>query len=282
MASVDNSAGIWDAENVRSTLPKRNEDSHKGTYGTGLLIAGSPSMPGAAMLAGIGAMRSGVGKLVIGTAEEVIPVVVQRLPEATYERNGLIQLAEGKLTLDQFRVIAIGPGIVPNELAEKAIAKILESDVPVVLDAGALSKRDYHERQAPTILTPHPLEFARITGVKVNELQQNREHYAQVCAKKLGVTIVVKGQHTIVAFPDGETWKNGTGNSALAKGGTGDTLTGMLLGLLCIHDNWKHAVLNAVFLHGACADAWTEKRSAHTLLAHELTDFLPEVWKSYE
>lgn len=282
MDHLDNNVGFWNADNVKATLPERDEASHKGSFGTGLLIAGSPDMPGAAMLAGIGAMRSGIGKLVIGTAEEVIPIIVQRLPEATYERNGLKKIAEGKLMIDQFRVIAVGPGIVPNELAEKAIIKILDSDVPVILDAGALSKRDYKERQAPTILTPHPLEFSRITGVKVNELQQNREHYAQVCAKKLGVTIVVKGQHTIVAFPDGETWKNLTGNSALAKGGTGDTLTGMLLGMLCIHDNWKHAVLNAVFLHGACADAWLKKRSAHTMLAHELTDFLPKVWKRHE
>lgn len=282
MANLEERAGIWEKENVKSTLPLRKVDSHKGTYGTGLLIAGSSDMPGAAMLAGLGAMRSGVGKLVIGTEPEVIPIVVQRLPEATYESRGLERIAKGSLELDSFGVVAIGPGILPNDLTEKAIQKILAGKVPVILDAGALSKRDYEERKAPTILTPHPLEFSRITGIKVKELQQNRVHYARLCAKKLGSAIVLKGKETVVAFPDGDTWVNPTGNSALAKGGTGDTLTGMLLGMLCIHEDWKHAVLNSVYLHGACADAWTEKNSAHTLLAHELTDLLPRVWKEFE
>lgn len=282
MAVLDKDVGTWNKEKVASTLPVRTADSHKGTYGTGLLVAGSEGMPGAAMLAGLGAMRSGVGKLVIGTAEQVIPLVIQRLPEATYESDGLNRIAKGSLELSDYRGIAAGPGIIPGELAEKAIQKILKSHVPVILDAGALSKRNYEDRQAPTILTPHPMEFSRITGIKVSELQKNRVHYARICAKKLGAAIVLKGKETVVAFPDGDTWINPTGNSALAKGGTGDTLTGMLLGMLCIHDDWKHAVLNAVFLHGACADAWTEKRSAHTLLAHELTELLPEIWKGFE
>ncbi|TWT09352.1 NAD(P)H-hydrate dehydratase [Planomicrobium sp. CPCC 101079] len=282
MAVLDEDTGTWDEEKVRSTLPVRKAESHKGTYGNGLLVAGSQDMPGAAMLSGLGAMRSGIGKLVIGTAEQVIPVVVPRLPEATYEPDALKRIAKGSLNVENYEAIAAGPGIVPDEMTEKAIQKILKSRVPVILDAGALSKREYKDRQGPTILTPHPMEFSRITGIKVSELQQNRMHYARVCSKKLGTAIVLKGKETVVAFPDGEAWINPTGNSALAKGGTGDTLTGMLLGMLCIHEDWKHAVLNAVFLHGACADAWTEKRSAHTLLAHELTDFLPEVWKGFE
>ncbi|TWT25913.1 NAD(P)H-hydrate dehydratase [Planomicrobium sp. CPCC 101110] len=282
MAVSEKDAGTWSKEKVVSTLPVRTADSHKGTYGTGLLVAGSRNMPGAAMLAGLGAMRTGVGKLVIGTDEQVIPIVVQQLPEATYEPNALERIAKGEMTIDNLRVTAIGPGIVPDEVAERAIHKILASGAPVILDAGALSKREYTNRIAPTILTPHPLEFSRITGVKVSELQQNRVHYARICSKKLGAAIVLKGKETVIAFPDGDTWINPTGNSALSKGGTGDTLTGMLLGMLCIHDDWKHAVLNAVFLHGACADAWTETRSAHAMLAHELTELLPEIWKGYE
>jgi ADP-dependent NAD(P)H-hydrate dehydratase len=101
-------------------------------------------------------------------------------------------------------------------------------------------------------------------------------------ARKLGVTIILKGNETIIAFPDGDCRMNGTGNSSLAKGGSGDTLTGMILGMLCCHENPKIAVLNAVHLHGACADEWTKKRSAHTLLAHELSELLPAVWKDYE
>lgn len=282
MAEYEHSTEVWDLDKVKSTLPKRSDDSHKGTYGTALLVAGSPDMPGAAILSSLGAMRSGVGKLVLATAPEAIPLVVQHVPEATFERKGLTRIAGGEVDLANYRAIAAGPGLLANELTEKAVFKMLATDIPVVLDAGALSNRYYEKRQAPTILTPHPKEFSRITGVRVNELKGKQDHYARVCAKKLGCTIVLKGKNTIVAFPDGETWQNPTGNSSLAKGGTGDTLTGMLLGMLCIHDDWKHAVLNAVFLHGACADAWIEKRSSHTLLAHELTDLLPEVWKKCE
>ncbi len=135
---------------------------------------------------------------------------------------------------------------------------------------------------APVIITPHPGEFCKITGVEMNELQENRASLTKKWARELGVTIVLKGSETIIAFPDGDGRINVTGNSALAKGGSGDTLTGMILGMLCCHKNPKVAVLNAVHLHGACADEWIKKYSSHTLLAHELMDQLPHVWKTYE
>ncbi|MBT2570816.1 NAD(P)H-hydrate dehydratase [Planococcus sp. ISL-110] len=272
----------WTAERLKPTLPRRGPDSHKGSYGTALLIAGTKEMPGAALLAGLGAMRSGVGKLVIATEAGAMAMIVPRLPEATYLQNGLQRIAQQQEPTDSYRAAAIGPGTHPDALTEDAVNVLLGSAMPVILDAGALSKRTYPERKAPIILTPHPAEFSRITGVAVEALQENRAHYAGVWAKRLGAAIVLKGQKTIVAFPDGEVWANPTGNSALAKGGTGDTLTGMMLGMLCCHPDWKHAVLNAVHLHGACADEWTKNRSPHTLLAHELTDLLPEVWAQFE
>lgn len=282
MCPLQETPQLWTAEQVKATLPKRGPDSHKGSYGTALLIAGTEEMPGAALLAGLGAMRSGVGKLVIATEAMAMAMIVPRLPEATYLRDGLRRIAEKKDSVDFYRAAAIGPGTNPDALTEDALRVLLESALPVIADAGALSKRPYPERDAPVILTPHPAEFSRITGVDVRELQENRADYAALWAGKLGATIVLKGQNTITAFPDGDTWINPTGNSALAKGGTGDTLTGMMLGMLCCHKDWKHAVLNAVHLHGACADEWTRSRSPHTLLAHELTELLPEVWATFE
>lgn len=272
----------WTTEQVAASLPKRQPSSHKGSYGTALLVAGTKEMPGAALLAALGTMRSGVGKLVIATEAEVVAMIVSQLPEATYVQNGLQQIAEKKTPIDSYRAIAIGPGTNPDALTEDAVSTLLDSQAPVILDAGALSKRTYVKRHSPVILTPHPAEFSHITGVDVNELQKNRAFYAVIWAKKMGVTIVLKGQNTITAFPDGEVRSNPTGNSALAKGGTGDTLTGMLLGMLCCHADWKHAVLNAVYLHGACADEWVKTRSPHTLLAHELTVLLPELWFQLE
>lgn len=277
-----NSPPIWEKNAVRKTLPERAASSHKGSFGTGLLIAGSRDMPGAALLAGLGAMRSGIGKLVIGTDSETIPIICPALPEATYMRNGMERVGTGKMDLTQYRAAAAGPGIEPDAESEIAFQHLLESDLPLVLDAGALSKRSYTKRITPTILTPHPGEFARLADINAAELQENRPHYARMLATELKVTIVLKGQATLIAFPDGEMWLNPTGNSALAKGGTGDTLTGMLLGMLCCHENWKHAVLNAVFLHGACADEWVKQQSPHTMLAHEISDLLPKVWKQLE
>ncbi|QHZ45128.1 NAD(P)H-hydrate dehydratase [Bacillus sp. NSP9.1] len=272
---------IWTKERVKATLPKRGKDSHKGTFGTGLLLAGSDDMPGAALLAGYGAMRSGIGKLVIGTSAGAVPLIVPVLPEATYWRDGLKRVGNGELEMC-FRAIALGPGLLPSEATERAVRMVLKEECPVVLDAGAVSKRMYPSREAPTILTPHPGEFSRITGLSIQEVQAERVFLTKEWAAKLGVTIILKGNETVIAFPDGECWRNQTGNNALAKGGTGDTLTGMILGMLCCHENPKEAVLNAVHLHGACADAWTTSRSPHTLLAHELSQWLPEVWKKYE
>ena len=272
----------WTKERVKATLPQRDPDSHKGSFGTALLIAGTKEMPGAALLAGLGAMRSGVGKLVIATEAEAMAMIVPRLPEATYLQNGLQRIAEHMTPVDSYRAAAIGPGTEPDTLTEDALSVLLESPMPIIVDAGALSRRIYPARQAPVILTPHPAEFSRITGVDVEDLQKNRAFHAAEWAGKLGVAIVLKGPNTITAFPDGETWVNPTGNSALAKGGTGDLLAGMMLGMLCCHTDWKHAVLNAVHLHGACAEEWTKTRSSHTLLAHELSELLPEVWANLE
>ncbi|MGH2317917.1 NAD(P)H-hydrate dehydratase [Planococcus sp. SE5232] len=282
MAPPTGTPPFWTAEHVKAALPQRGANSHKGSYGTALLIAGTEEMPGAALLAGLGAMRSGVGKLVIATEAGAMAMIVPRLPEATYLRDGMRRIAEKKESIDVYRAAAIGPGTNPDALTEDAVRVLLESGLPVIADAGALSRRSYPEREAPVILTPHPAEFSRITGVDVRELQENRAYHAAEWAGRLGATIVLKGKNTLTAFPDGDTWTNPTGNSALAKGGTGDTLTGMMLGMLCSHSDWKHAVLNAVHLHGACADEWIRSRSPHTLLAHELTDLLPEVWAKFE
>ncbi|HSJ37804.1 MAG TPA: NAD(P)H-hydrate dehydratase [Planococcus sp. (in: firmicutes)] len=272
----------WSAKDVSDTLPRRNPESHKGSFGTALLIAGSPGMPGAAALAAIGAMRSGLGKLVVGTAKESILPIASFVPEATFEPDFLERLGNAAIDFSIYRAIAIGPGIIPDQAMENAVERLLTEGKPLVIDAGALSARNYSTATAPVILTPHTAEFSRITGVPVEELQKSRSAYASGWAVKMGVAIVLKGHNTVIAFPDGKTFINPTGNSSLAKGGTGDTLTGMMLGMLCCHDNWQQAVLNAVHLHGACADEWTRTRSAHTLVAHELTDLLPVVMKSYE
>lgn len=270
----------WNTKDVKRTLPERLADAHKGTYGTALIAAGSRFMPGAAVLSAIACMRSGVGKLEVGTEETVIPYVIQHLPETTFV-PGFYERLEN-LSFDQYRVLAAGPGREADDETEHTVHTFLKTDLPVVLDAGALSKRNYQKRKSPTILTPHPGEFLRISGCEKEDLEQNRHATLSDFAMHSGVTVVLKGKQTLTAFPDGSVYENTTGNSALSKGGTGDTLTGMITGMICCHENWKHAILNAVYLHGACADEWIKTKSAHTMLAHEINDLLPELWKNFE
>ncbi|MGB6779517.1 MAG: NAD(P)H-hydrate dehydratase [Planococcus citreus] len=273
---------IWSQEMVRSTLPKRAQDSHKGVFGTALLVAGGPDMPGAALIAGLGALTSGVGKLAIGTYRETIRSIAHAAAEATYVPDALIHIANGTHSLTSYKAIACGPGTFPDALTEAAIDSLLKSSAPLILDAGALSERSYAKRSAPLILTPHTGEFSRISGYSMEQLSESPDSCASAFAAEHNLTIVLKGSRTTIAFPDGELYHNPTGNAALAKGGTGDMLTGMMLGMLCCHENWRHAVLNAVYLHGACADEFIKTRSPHTMLARDIAELLPEVWKQFE
>ena len=269
---------VWGEKDVRMTLPKRNGNTHKGTYGTALLIAGSDEMPGSAALAAIGALRFGAGKLSISTTKHASTIIGPLAPEATFTYN---------LNTDQldqhYTSIAIGPGLTPNEELEQSISDLLEQSIPIILDAGALGKREYKTRSYATILTPHPGEFSRLTGKTSKEIQLNRIHLASEYAQRNRVILVLKGKYTVIAFPDGSGYINLTGNSAMSKGGTGDTLTGMLLASVGLHPIIEEAVANAVYIHGLCADEWVRSNGDQTMLAHDMGGILPEIlWKFAE
>ncbi|GER66764.1 hypothetical protein BpJC7_23640 [Weizmannia acidilactici] len=271
---------VWTEEDVARTLPKRDGNVHKGTYGTGLLVAGSDDMPGSAALAAIGAMRMGIGKLSVFTESGAKNVIAALVPEATYIQRDFSKKI-GDLG-QKFAGIAIGPGIEPNEAFEAFIAAAFQEPLPVVLDAGALSKRTYPKRTAPVIVTPHPGEFSRMIDIPSKTIAADRIRLASAYAREQGVVVVLKGQYTVIAFPDGSGIVNPTGNGSLAKGGSGDTLTGMLLANICTHDNIKEAVANAVYIHGACADLWIRENGAATLTAHDFSQLLPRVMHKLE
>ncbi len=273
---------IWTNDDVASSLDERQADSYKGSFGTALLVAGSTGMPGAALLAGTAALRSGVGKLEIGTASATMQAIAQATAEATYYEDALLDLASGLLPIDSYKVIACGPGTKADGVMEAAVQTLLASSKPLILDAGALSDRVYPKRSAPTVLTPHAGEFARISRFTLEQIQQSPAACAHAFAVEQHVTLVLKGPGTTIAFPDGRIYQNSTGNSGLAKGGSGDVLTGLLLGLSTCQENLDWAVLNAVFLHGACADEFVKTGSAHTMVASDIPKLLPFVWKRYE
>ncbi|MED1440648.1 NAD(P)H-hydrate dehydratase [Aeribacillus composti] len=273
---------VWTEKDVKQTWPNHPSFSHKGTFGTGYLIAGSDEMPGSVLLAAKGAMRAGIGKLVIGTTPFVAGAIAGQIPEATYFFEGLIKAGDGEFP-EKLSVCAIGPGIVPGEETEKAIQSILQNDWPVVLDAGALQKRTYPKnRQHPIVLTPHPGEFSRLIDQPISYIQKNRIEAASKFAVEENVIVVLKGQYTVIAFPDGTGMINPTGNIALGKGGSGDALTGIIAAFLSYYENKKAAVANAVYLHGLCADLFVKTKGVRSMLAGDIPDILPEVMKRFE
>lgn len=268
-------------EDVRKTLARRPDFGHKGTFGLSLIVAGSEEMPGSAALATIGAIRSGTGRLVVATTKSAIPIIANQVPEATFMANGLERIASGEIP-EQLRAAGIGPGLVDTEKTRKALDHLLTHEIPVVVDAGALEKREKWVSKGPVVVTPHPGEFSRMTGLAITEIQERRLEVAKDYAQKMNVIVVLKGQFTVIAFPNGKTYINPSGNSGLAKGGSGDVLTGMLVSFLATHERVEDAVINAVYIHGRCADLWRETSSERSMTASDFKYLLPQVLKHLE
>ncbi|MCD7035617.1 NAD(P)H-hydrate dehydratase [Metabacillus sp. GX 13764] len=272
---------VWTMDDVKRTLPVFPSSAHKGTFGTSYLIAGSEDMPGSVMMAAAAALRSGTGKLMIGTSKTAAGMMAAQVPEATYFFDGLKKAAEGEFP-EKIAAVGMGPGLQDKDSITKAIHHLLQTDLPVVLDADALDERDYPDREQPVILTPHPGEFSRMSGYGVKEVQANRIQYASEYAVKHKVTVILKGEHTVIAYPDGTGAVNTIGNSALGKGGSGDTLTGMLTAFLGHYKDSRHAAANAVVLHALTSEEWVKENGLRSMTATDISGLLPRVMKLAE
>ena len=268
-------------QTVQAGFSKRPFGAHKGNFGTGLLIAGTDEMPGSVTLSSIGAIRTGIGKLLVGTTKHASSIVANFVPEATFSFQIREILAQNRLP-STVQTIAIGPGLDDENEVKQTIDTLWETNKTLILDAGALLPRDNWYRKAPTILTPHPGEFSRLIGVDTETIQANRIELAKVFSTKHKLFLILKGTYTTVAFPNGEVFINRTGNDALAKGGSGDVLTGMLLGMLHNTKSVEDAVRNAVYIHGLCADDWKKDAATHTMVASDFQYLLPKVMHSLE
>ena len=252
----------WSKNLVAGHWPKREPDSHKGSYGKVGIIAGSETMPGAAALCAAAAVESGAGLTTVNTLRSVIPIVASHVPEATFyhrddDLNGFL---EGR------DAVAAGPGL--GRLSDDIIEDLITNfEGPLVIDADGLYKLSSHEviirkRTAPLIITPHVGEMARIINEEIDYVNNNRCEVSAKLAADYGIYVVLKGPETIVAEPNGVLWVNHTGNSGLAKGGTGDVLTGMILAFIAQRTDIQPAVSNAVYLHGYAADYLIEQGEA--------------------
>jgi hydroxyethylthiazole kinase-like uncharacterized protein yjeF len=177
-------------------------------------------------------------------------------------------------------VLAIGPGLGTADETVRFVKQVYEeADLPAVVDADALNALAgaLPSTTKIRILTPHPGEMGRLIGKSAKEVQAERLKVSQDLAQQSGATVVLKGDRTIIAFPDGETWVNPTGSPSMATGGTGDILTGMIAGMIAQHPHdWNRAVVAAVWLHGRCGELAGDRWGEQAMLATDMLDFLPE------
>lgn len=253
---------------VISKLPPRPKDANKGTFGKVLVIAGSENFPGAAYLACAASYRVGTGLVTLAAIPSVKIVIAKKLPEVTF----ISQNEVGK-KLMEYDAVLMGPGLGQQNYTKALIKRILKHKLhKLVLDADALntSYKPY------AVLTPHPGEMARLTGLTVNEIQSDRENVAKHFAKKWRKIVVLKGADTIIASPDGECAVNPFANPLLATAGTGDVLAGIIAGLLAQGLNEFEGACAGVFIHSMAGEMLKEKLGDAGALASDLLPLIPK------
>lgn len=258
-----------------SAFPKRPQDSHKGQFGTVGVIGGSQGMVGAALLAGRAALKLGSGIVHIGLLADNAPAFDAGMPEL------MLHPAQDILKLPKLDVLAIGNGLGRSLAAQKLLYDALKLDAVLVIDADALSiladrpdlRGMLFERKAPTLLTPHPGEAARLLHRKTEEIQADRSGAAQEIAQRYHASVVLKGADSLVATADGKLYVNKTGNPGMSAAGMGDALSGMIAAFIAQGLDADAALLLAVHLHGAAGDALAEQLATIGMSATEVTEW---------
>lgn len=282
---------IMSAEDFTRTIPERERDAHKGSHGKGLLIGGSDLMPGAAVLAGEAALRTGAGLLTIASTDRVIGHVANHCPEAMHmilpNKNGGMIHSE-TLHIKKFNAIALGVGLGRQaETAELVASIVREAKCPLIIDADGIYHLKSHlnevkNRSEPTIITPHSGEMARLLNIDVETLLKRPFHYSQKLAQMYDMYVVLKGKATIITSPSGKQAVDLTGNPGLAKGGTGDVLTGIALAMIMQEQSVFHALCNACFVHGTSADLQVaQSHSVYDLMATDVIHGIPPVYRKF-
>ena len=270
------------------------QDIHKGNRGHLLVIAGSTGKTGAATLTALGALRAGAGLVTLGVPESLNPILESKLTEAM--TVPLPETAEGSISLEAKgeinrlmegkTALAIGPGLSTNDETTTMVRHIVAGcRLPMVIDADGVNalvnKLDVLTNcKESAMLTPHPGEMGRLTGLKSSDVQYDRIGTAIKFVKEYGCFLVLKGARTIIAEPGGEIYVNPTGNPGLSSGGTGDVLTGLIGGFLARGWPMTKAAIGGVYMHGMAADLLAEYMGQAGILANELLTVLPGLMAS--
>jgi NAD(P)H-hydrate epimerase len=283
----------WSEPQEFASLPLvRTVDSNKGLYGHALIVAGALGKTGAAVMAAYSALRAGAGLVTVATPDIALPIVAAAHPEIMSEP--LASTPDGTVAMkahskcerleENKDVLALGPGLGLNPETQDFIRKvILQTELPIILDADGLNAfagnaDQLHSRKSKFLaITPHPGEMARLLMCSNKDVQADRVKAAQDAARRWNARVILKGSHTIIAAPDGQIFVNSTGNPGLAKGGSGDVLTGVLAALTAQFKtaDWTRVLALGVYLHGKAAEQATKNTDESGLLASEVAAALP-------
>ncbi|MEO6964503.1 MAG: NAD(P)H-hydrate dehydratase, partial [Acidobacteriaceae bacterium] len=293
-ATNGNSCSIhWTGVSKAIMEQPRALDANKGRFGHVLVVGGSPGKAGAASMASLAAMRAGAGlvtaaiprsvaSIVAGFAPEMMTLLLEETSGGEISSKNL-ESARMEKMLHGIDVLAIGPGLGrAPETADFVRDLVRRSELSTVVDADGLNAFEGHAelldgQKRALVLTPHPGEMARLLGSTIADVQRDRLRTARDFAMAHHVTLVLKGWRTLVAHPDGSIAVNTSGNPAMAKGGSGDILTGIVAALIAqFPQRIAEAVECAVWLHGAAADLFVRHRDEHTMLATEMLDHLSQ------
>lgn len=282
------------AKTVKGLLPTRESDTHKGTFGHLLILAGSPGKTGAAILTARGAGRAGAGLVTVGVPKSLNAVFETSLQEAMSEPlpdtpRGCLGSTAADIVLgglmERKTALVIGPGISTTEETKSFLFEVLlNSPLPVLIDADALTNISEQpdilkKMRAPCVITPHPGEMSRLTDKSIKEIQADRIGIARDFAAMYNVYVVLKGARTVIADPGGRVFINPTGNSGMATGGTGDVLSGVIGGFLAQAMKPLDAAVLGVYAHGLAGDMCAEQLGMTGILAGDLASMMPRSLK---
>ncbi len=309
LASEKIGTELLEKDDVSRLIPERKKYSHKGDYGHVLIVAGSKGKTGAAFMAAKACLRTGAGLVTIGVPESLADVFQSRAVEEMVlvlpdRGDGSLSAKASNRILDFLHgradVLAIGPGIGVSAETEKVMKTLIKNaPSPMVIDADGINslagdKKILTDAKSPVILTPHPGEMARLmkkaqkAGNKgfaagaslIREIEKDRIDTAMRYAKETGTFLVLKGVPTVIATPEGNAFINPTGNAGMAKGGSGDVLTGMISGLLSQTGNPINSCILGVYMHGLAGDIGASEKGQHSLIATDIIDRIPAAFFS--
>lgn len=286
IAEAESPYHITNADQLRHMMKARKEFSHKGHYGRALLIAGSYGMAGASVLSAKACMRSGAGVLTVHAPHYNTPILQTAVPEAMVQPDEHAHYITTPSDLESYDAIAIGPGLGQRkETAEALLDMLKQAHKPLILDADALNILSANKLwlallPKESILTPHPKELERLVGHCTSGYERLTK--ARELAEKCHIYVILKGAWSTVIFPDGSCHFNPTGNPGMATGGSGDVLTGVLLGLSAQGYSPAQTALLGTYLHGVAGDIAATQKGENGMIASDIVEKLPLAWSKLE